>query len=193
MNTIIRLSSILFLFTICGSAASFASENSESPPRETRILTIQEAVQEAIENNWALKAKEETIVRATELHKRSYKDFFPKFSTSYNYTRLRDKTRQVGSFQVAQSRDNFYWTTEMRQPLFTGYRLLSTYELTKLQIDAISVSSSLITLAGDTSNRRSTLQLREAIKQTNLGGVTERLELAPTGRDSFKMTISAAR
>jgi len=103
---------------------------------QKKLYTLQEAVQEAIENNWALKSKEETIVRATELHKRSFKDFFPKFSTSYSYTRLRDKTRQVGNFQVEQSQDNYSWTTEMRQPLFTGYRLISTYELTKLEIDA---------------------------------------------------------
>lgn len=108
-----------------------------------KVYTIQEAVQEAIENNWALRAKEEDIVRATELHKRSFKEFFPKFSTSYSYTRLRDQTRQIGSFQIAQSKDNYSWTTEVRQPIFTGFRLSSQYELTKLEIDVSKIEVDL--------------------------------------------------
>jgi hypothetical protein len=66
-------------------------------------------------------------------------------------------------------------------------------EKTKLQIDSITVSSRSIMLTGDTSNRSGTLKLREAIKQAKLGSVTERLELAKTGRDSFRMTVTAAK
>ena len=110
---------------------------------QKKVYTIREAVQEAIENNWSLKAKEEDIVRSTELNKRSFKEFFPKFSTSYSYTRYRDKTRQLGTFSIRQSQNNYAWTTGLRQPLFTGFRLTSQYELTKLQIDVSKIEVEL--------------------------------------------------
>ena len=37
------------------------------------------------------------------------------------------------------SQDNYAWTTAVRQPLFTGFRLTSQYELTKLQIDVSKI------------------------------------------------------
>ena len=127
-----------FIYSIAAlSPTSWATEE------QKKVYTIREAVQEAIENNWSLKAKEEDIVRATELNKRSFKEFFPKFSTSYSYTRYRDKTRQIGNFFIPQAQNNYAWTTGIRQPLFTGFRLTSQYELTKLQLDVSKIEVEL--------------------------------------------------
>lgn len=103
---------------------------------QKKVYTVRKAVQEALENNWALKAKEETTIQATESNKAALRDFLPKFSTSYSYTRFRQDTRKLGGFLLPQSRDNYSWTTGLKQPLFTGFRLLSTYDLTKLKINA---------------------------------------------------------
>lgn len=106
---------------------------------QKKIYTIHEAVQEALENNWSLRAKEEDIVRATELKKRSFKDFFPKFSTTYSYTRFDQDTRQFAGRTIPIAQDNYQWSTELRQPLFTGFRLTSQYELAKLEIDVSKI------------------------------------------------------
>ncbi|HUT28471.1 MAG TPA: hypothetical protein VMX13_01670 [Sedimentisphaerales bacterium] len=60
---------------------------------------------------------------------------------------------------------------------------------TGLDIDSISITDKSVTIAGSTSGRGNTLKVRNAIKQMKLGNVQERLELKPTGGDSFKFTI----
>ena len=67
MNTIIRLSSILFLLTVAGAGAAFPSENSEkSPSGEARILTIKETVRMALSRSPEILLAEAQTIRADE-------------------------------------------------------------------------------------------------------------------------------
>lgn len=66
MNTILRLSSFLFLFTLYGTAAASTSERSESPPGKARILTIQEAVQMALSRSPEMLLAEARTIRGRE-------------------------------------------------------------------------------------------------------------------------------
>lgn len=73
------------------------------------------------------------------------KAFLPKFSTSYNYTRLGETPTFVfpafPPFFVtpqtvqAGTKDNYTWAVEVKQPLFTGGSLLANYRINKVGAD----------------------------------------------------------
>lgn len=121
---------------------------------EANVDTLPESIDEAIANNWVLKAKKEKIDQARYVKKRAGSEFLPKLSTSYGYTRLSDVRRSseallpvvtgggipTGNFAYSPSydmntQDNYQWKFTATQPLFTGFALLSTYQLAKLGID----------------------------------------------------------
>jgi hypothetical protein len=61
---------------------------------------------------------------------------------------------------------------------------------TKLNVDLIYITDRTITISGETSSRKSTLKLREAIKQSKLGNLHETIKPMPkTRRSSFRITI----
>ncbi|MBN2061121.1 MAG: TolC family protein [Deltaproteobacteria bacterium] len=118
------------------------------------IYTLEKSIEEALSGNWGVKAKEEKIVEAEHLKEQAKADFYPKFSTTYGYTRLSEVSRSsdamlplftgagipTGTFAFMPGRemntqDNFQWKGTVSQPLFTGYALSSAYELAKLGID----------------------------------------------------------
>jgi len=110
---------------------------------EQRVFTLRESVEEALENNWNVKAKEERINEAEAVKEQARADFLPKFSTTYSYTRLNEDTYSApvafGPFTIpgypTSLEDNYQWKATITQPVFTGFALLSQYELGKLGID----------------------------------------------------------
>jgi outer membrane protein TolC len=100
-----------------------------------KVYTLPDAVDEALANNPDYRAKLEDIEQAVQGKNQARTDFFPKLGTEYNYTRFRNDTRNFGAAAVPVSQDNFAWRTFVRQPLFTGFALLSQYELAKLGLD----------------------------------------------------------
>ena len=136
---------IIFVFIIAGNNA-FA--------QEVKVYSLKESISEAIANNWALKAKAEKIEQAAQLKKQARAGFFPKISTSYAYTRLNETPiMRIGALPIpanspyaglsgmfdglqAGSRKNFQWKGTITQPIFTGFALVSSYELAKLGIDS---------------------------------------------------------
>ncbi len=110
---------------------------------EDGMFTLQESIKEAFANNWSLKAKSEKISESEQVKKQAKAEFFPKLSTSYGYTRLSETpTIDVelpppmpsGEFPVG-TRNNYQWKGTITQPLFTGFALVSSYDLAKLGID----------------------------------------------------------
>lgn len=104
---------------------------------EAKVYTLQESIQEALENNWKLRAKAERISQSRYVKNQARADLLPKLSTSYGYTR--DGWRQViktdyGDLQV-RSLNNFQWKGTVTQPVFTGFALTSAYRLAELGID----------------------------------------------------------
>lgn len=125
-----------FCFVWMGALTAFADENG--------VYTLEKSIEEAFSNNWSLKAKTEKIIQSEEAKKQARAGFFPKLSTSYGYTRLSETptidlelplpvpaSRQV----PVGTRNNFQWKGTITQPLFTGFALLSSYDLAKLGID----------------------------------------------------------
>ncbi|MHC4271515.1 MAG: hypothetical protein ACYST2_04300 [Planctomycetota bacterium] len=59
---------------------------------------------------------------------------------------------------------------------------------TKLNVDAINITTKTITIAGSTSNRRNTLKLRQSLETNGLKIAKDSLE-EKGGRDNFRLTI----
>ncbi|MDZ7699767.1 MAG: TolC family protein [Deltaproteobacteria bacterium] len=54
---------------------------------ETKVYTLQESIDEALANNWKLRAKEEKIYQSRYIKNQARAEFLPKLSTSYGYRR----------------------------------------------------------------------------------------------------------
>jgi outer membrane protein TolC len=105
---------------------------------EKGFYTLQEGIEEALAKNWTLGAKGEEIEQAIQVKEQARTEFLPKFSTTYSYTRLDEeltfRSALGGDIQIT-TLDNYESRTTVRQPLFTGFALLSSYELAKLGVD----------------------------------------------------------
>ena len=116
----------------------------QSIAEEKKVYALPESIEEAIANNWVLKAKKEKIDQARYVKKQAGSEFLPKLSTSYSYTRLDEVKRSAavplgGGLAIPgrdlNTKDNYQWKFTATQPLFTGFALLSSYQLAKLGID----------------------------------------------------------
>jgi len=105
-----------------------------------RVETIKESISEALEKSYKLKARQERLDQAEFARKQARADFLPKLGTNYSYNRLseartfRSTLAQGGDIAVS-SQDNYRWTGFVRQPIFTGFALISNYRLAELGID----------------------------------------------------------
>jgi len=108
--------------------------------QEKRVYTLEASIAEAMANNWSLKAREERIEQANNVKKQARADFFPAVGTSYTYNRL-DEVPVIESTVPGirgtplGTLDNYVWRTFITQPVFSGFRLISSFELSKLGID----------------------------------------------------------
>lgn len=103
--------------------------------------TLEESIDEALENNWSLKATEEKVDQAVNVKNQARAEFLPKLGTSYGYTRLSEEAilrppiiPGLGGYALTPQ-DNYQWKGTVTQPLFTGLALVSSYQLAKLGID----------------------------------------------------------
>jgi outer membrane protein TolC len=108
------------------------------PEEKGRVYTLKESIEAAIAKNWTLSAKGERIEQATSVKEQAQAEFLPKFSTTYGYIRrdeeLSFKSGLGGDIPVT-SLESYESRTAVRQPVFTGFALLSSFELAKLGID----------------------------------------------------------
>jgi outer membrane protein len=105
-----------------------------------RVETMQESVAEALEKSYRLKARQERRDQAEFARKQAQADFLPKLGTSYSYNRLDQarifrSTLSPGADIAISTQDNYRWSGFVRQPLFTGFALTSTYRLAELGLD----------------------------------------------------------
>ena len=115
---------------------------------DKKVYTLDECVKEALANNWKLKAKKETIDQAKYAKNQARAEFLPKLSTSYGYTRFgSSRTTEIqGSTYDVGSLNNYQWKGTIKQPIFTGFALISSYRLAELGIDQSELEVQLETL-----------------------------------------------
>ncbi|MEW6665558.1 MAG: TolC family protein [Thermodesulfobacteriota bacterium] len=104
-------------------------------------LTLEQSIHEAMAKSRRLRAQEERVDQARSVKNQARADFLPKVGTTYGYTRdsetrlLRSTLMTTGRPVAISSQDNYQWTGFVKQPIFTGFALLSTYRLAELGID----------------------------------------------------------
>ncbi len=132
-----KTSRILFFFMALWLSISSAGAE------DRKIYTLETSIAEAFENNRTLKASGERIAQAENVKNQARADFLPKLGFSYGYTRLGETPIARGSFEgipggqeiVMGTRDNYRLTSTVNQPLFTGFALVSNYQLAELGVD----------------------------------------------------------
>jgi outer membrane protein TolC len=107
-----------------------------------QFYTLQDSVSEALENSWDIRQIEERIYQAEYLKKQARADFLPKLGMNYSFLRRNKPVvgRGGGVTGLFVSSKEFYeWRGTVSQPIFTGFSLLSAYELAKLGIDQAQI------------------------------------------------------
>ncbi len=139
----IRIIYLLFLALVL-----LPADNSAAESQFSGVLTVEQAVELALENNHLIRAAMERSKAAVEALGTARADFYPKLVGTYRYTRLGEEpflrwdayvvnpatgtitgTREVEA--PVGTLDNFHWDISLIQPLFTGFALQSRYAMAK--------------------------------------------------------------
>jgi len=114
-------------------------------------LTLESSIEIALKNSIVLDIAREGVKGATAQKREAITGFLPKFNTSYSYTRLNEAPfsrfqglppafSQLNGTEIpVGTQDNYNWTIEARQPLFTGGGLIANYQATKIGEDAAQI------------------------------------------------------
>ena len=104
------------------------------------VLTLQDSIDMALKRNVSVHSAREGVKASEAKKNEAFTGFLPRFSTSYSYSRLNEPPQvklSITGYQPVETgtEDNYNWFVELRQPLFTGGRILSTYQTSKIGLD----------------------------------------------------------
>jgi len=114
-------------------------------------LTLESSIEIALKNSIVLDIAREGTKGATAQKREAITGFLPKFNTSYSYARLNEapfsrfqglppELYDLNGMEIpVGTKDNYNWTIEARQPLFTGGGLIANYQATKIGEDAAQI------------------------------------------------------
>ena len=126
---------VLALFTV----ALFPHPVSAQEP-----LTLEASIDIALKNSLVLNIAKEGSKGATAQKREAITGFLPKFSTSYNYTRLNEEPSFLfpgapplipASNITTGTINNYNWVIEAKQPLFAGGGILANYQASRIGED----------------------------------------------------------
>jgi outer membrane protein TolC len=182
-----RTSLILSMLLSC---LFFNLQTDSGLAQEKKVFyTLEESISEAFANNWSLKAKKEKIDQSTHVKKQARAEFLPKLSTTYGYTRMSEartfRSTLAGGGDVSVSgQDNYQWKGTVTQPVFTGFALISSYQLAKLGIDQSEMEFEL---------ERLDLALKVKEAYFRILGLDKALEVARKAVESLESHVKVAR
>nr|WP_319396518.1 TolC family protein [uncultured Desulfobacter sp.] len=115
---------------------------------EKKPISVNRAVELALEKNKTLAAADQVKLGAEEGVKSSRADLFAKASLDAGYTGLRHQPiMKIDGRESASAHDNQYsWGVTLSQPLFTGYKLSSRVDLAKLNVVDADIQRRLLTI-----------------------------------------------
>jgi outer membrane protein len=114
-------------------------------------LTLESSIEIALKNSIVLDIAREGVNAATAQKREALTGFLPKFNTSYSYTRLNEAPfsrfqglpapyNGLNGMEVpAGTQNNYNWTIEARQPLFTGGGLIANYQASSIGENAAQI------------------------------------------------------
>jgi len=115
------------------------------------ILTLEESIDIALKNSLTIHSAKEGVDAAVARRREAATGFLPKFKTTYSYTRLNEEPFNRfanlpagvfipnGTEIIVGTQNNYYWTFEARQPLFTGGGLVANYQASQIAEDAARI------------------------------------------------------
>jgi len=105
-------------------------------------LTLEESIAIALRQSVIIQSAKEGVLASEARRKEAVTGFLPKLSTTYNYTRndpapyINQPPPSAINTLTIGTQDNYTWSLDARQPLFTGGRLEANYEISRLGVDA---------------------------------------------------------
>ena len=113
----------------------------QTPAQEKEpVLTLEESIQLALERNLEVQVAKEEILFAREGKNRARTGFLPRLSADYEYRRLSEASTTVGGITAENAdQDQYRFTGTVAQPLFSGFQILSNYQLAKLGLDVAKI------------------------------------------------------
>jgi outer membrane protein len=153
-------------------------------------FTLEQSISIALENSYKIKARDERIVQTNDIMKQSRADFLPKAGINYSYQYFSEAPFTTVNIlgnrfeEVVGSQNNWRWGTFVRQPIFTGFALLSNYRLAELGIDQSQL---------ELDQEKLDLVLRVKQAYFDILGADKAVEVAKTTVDSLTQTVKVAR
>ncbi len=138
MKQLLQRLRILFLIVIAGAGPALG----QTAPQP---LSLQDAVDLALQANLGIKRSQEEINAAQAVRNARITGFLPSLGSSYNYIhRNQERTSPSllsGRDIVSSPQDQYTFSTFVRQPLFTGLKLLNEYRLSELGLDRAGIEA----------------------------------------------------
>ncbi len=134
MNALIRAGILTGISVI---ALCFGTASAQGPK-----LTLDESIGIALRQNLAIQSAREGVSASESRKQEAFTAYLPKLSTSYNYTRqdpapyIKQPPPSLITFLTVGTQDNYLWSLDARQPLFTGGRITANYDFSRLGVDA---------------------------------------------------------
>jgi outer membrane protein len=153
-------------------------------------FTLEQSISIALENSYKIKARDERIAQTNDVMKQSRADFLPKAGINYSYNYLSEVpiNRYTLFGQGVEipvgTQNNWRWGTFVRQPIFTGFALLSNYRLAELGIDQSQL---------ELDQEKLDLVLRVKQAYFDILGADKAVEVAQTTVESLSQTVKVAR
>ncbi|MCF8043953.1 MAG: TolC family protein [Desulfarculaceae bacterium] len=128
------------LMLILGASPTPAMENKASFPGQE--ITLTQALSKALDYSPNIKQSLAAMDKAAGRQKEAFTYFLPTFTTGYGWQKTQNPPElRAGSLHVAVNENDIYkWSTGLSQPLFTGFRVSSQYELARLGVDLAEVN-----------------------------------------------------
>ena len=129
---------LLFCWIAIQSMLFTDASNAQEP---VKVFTLKQTIETALKVNLGLKSSKEETAASQALKKAQRSQFFPTFSTSYQYDRY-DEALTAGGFVMTPEKE-YSFITSFSQPIFSGFSLLRQYDIAKLGLDKAKVSEEM--------------------------------------------------
>ena len=113
----------------------------QTPAQEKEpVLTLEKSIKLALERNLEVQVEKEEILFDNKKKNRARTGFLPRLSADYEYRRLSEASTTVGGITAENAdQDQYRFTGTVAQPLFSGFEILSNYQLAKLGLDVAQI------------------------------------------------------
>ena len=131
----VSIAVFVLISLLAGVWPAMAASLKAMPPKGE--VTLEQALSMALDYSPNIKQTLAEMQKSASQQKEALTYFLPSFSTSYAMQNNQNPPQYhiMGQAVTVGSENVYQWSTGLTQPLFTGFRLASQYELAKLGVD----------------------------------------------------------